>query len=44
MIVDLHNHTRLCNHAQGTMEEYIQVAIDSNVDVFGFSDHGTYEF
>ena len=44
MIVDLHNHTRLCNHAQGTMEEYIQAAIDSNIDVFGFSDHAPMNF
>ncbi|WP_044417357.1 histidinol-phosphatase HisJ [Halarcobacter anaerophilus] len=39
MRVDLHNHTTLCNHATGTMQEYIQRAIELNIDVFGFSDH-----
>lgn len=37
--VDLHNHTTLCNHATGTMEEYIQRAIELGIDVFGFSEH-----
>jgi histidinol-phosphatase (PHP family) len=37
--VDLHNHTTLCNHAEGSMEEYIQRAIELNIDVFGFSEH-----
>lgn len=39
MRVDLHNHTTLCNHATGSMEEYIQKAIALNIDVFGFSEH-----
>ena len=39
MRVDLHNHTVLCNHAEGTMEEYIQKAIDLGIDVYGFSEH-----
>jgi histidinol-phosphatase (PHP family) len=39
MRVDLHNHTTLCNHAEGTMEEYIQKAIDIGVDIYGFSEH-----
>ncbi len=39
MRVDLHNHTTLCNHATGTMEEYIQKAIELGIDVFGFSEH-----
>jgi histidinol-phosphatase (PHP family) len=37
--IDLHNHTVLCNHATGTMEEYIQRAIELDIDVFGFSEH-----
>ena len=28
MKLDLHNHTNLCNHAEGTVEEYIQRAIE----------------
>lgn len=39
MRVDLHNHTYLCNHANGTMEEYVLQAIKENIDVFGFSEH-----
>lgn len=39
MRVDLHNHTYLCKHALGTMEDYVQKAIDEKIDVFGFSDH-----
>lgn len=39
MKVDLHNHTYLCKHATGIMEDYVQKAIDENIDVFGFSDH-----
>ncbi len=44
MIVDLHNHTPLCNHAQGTMDEYINAAIKKNIQIFGFSDHAPMDF
>ncbi len=44
MIVDLHNHTPLCNHAQGEMHEYIQKAIESGTKYFGFSDHAPMDF
>jgi histidinol-phosphatase (PHP family) len=44
MLVDLHNHTPLCNHAEGNLEEYILVAIQSNTKVFGFSDHAPMDF
>ena len=39
MRVDLHNHTTLCNHAEGTMDEYIKKAIELDIDVYGFSEH-----
>lgn len=39
MIVDLHNHTTLCNHATGTVAEYIEAAIACKTEYFGFSDH-----
>lgn len=39
MRIDLHNHTTLCNHASGTMEEYIQKAIELGIAVYGFSEH-----
>ncbi len=44
MITDLHNHTPLCNHAEGTMDEYIQKAIKENTAYFGFSDHAPMNF
>ncbi|WP_373071537.1 histidinol-phosphatase [Sulfurimonas sp.] len=44
MIVDLHNHTSLCNHAEGTIEEYIEKAIDNKTKYFGFSDHAPMDF
>ena len=44
MRVDLHNHTALCNHADGTIDEFIQKAIQQKIDIFGFSDHSPMEF
>ncbi len=42
--VDIHNHTTLCNHASGSMEEYILKAIEKEIDVYGFSDHAPMDF
>jgi histidinol-phosphatase (PHP family) len=39
MRIDLHNHTYLCNHAEGEMEEYVKRAIELGIDSFGFSEH-----
>ena len=44
MRIDLHSHTKRCNHAQGEMEEYVQKAIQENIEIFGFSDHAPMEF
>lgn len=44
MIIDLHNHTVLCNHAQGTIDEYILQAIKSGTKIFGFSEHAPMDF
>ena len=44
MIVDLHNHTPLCNHAEGTIDEYINAAIAKGTKIFGFSDHAPMDF
>ena len=38
-MIDLHNHTILCNHAQGSIDEYIQKAIQKGIKIYGFSDH-----
>ncbi|AXH11385.1 histidinol-phosphate phosphatase [Halarcobacter bivalviorum] len=42
--VDLHNHTTLCNHANGTTEEYVKRAIEVGIDTFGFADHAPMNF
>jgi histidinol-phosphatase (PHP family) len=44
MVVDIHNHTPLCNHAKGEVEEYIEKAIASGTKYFGFSDHAPMDF
>ena len=44
MIVDLHNHTTLCNHAEGSIEKYIEKAIQMGVKAFGYSDHAPMDF
>lgn len=44
MIVDLHNHTKLCNHADGEIYEYIEEAIKHGTKYFGFSDHAPMNF
>lgn len=44
MRVDLHNHTIRCNHATGSIEEYIERAIELGVDIYGFSEHAPMEF
>ena len=40
----MHNHTVLCNHASGTVEDYIIRASELNIDVFGFSEHAPMNF
>ena len=34
-----HTHTKLCGHADGEIEEYIQKAIEGGYSTLGFSDH-----
>lgn len=38
-MIDYHIHTKLCGHASGEMEEYVQCAISAGVNEMGFSDH-----
>jgi len=44
MSVDLHNHTILCNHATGSIEEYVLKAIKEQIKYFGFADHAPMKF
>ncbi|MEY4504610.1 MAG: hypothetical protein RL154_906 [Pseudomonadota bacterium] len=43
-LVDLHNHTIRCNHAEGTMIEYATKAHLQGVKYYGFSDHAPMEY
>jgi len=38
-MVNYHNHTILCGHAIGEMDEYIKKAVEYGLKEFGFSDH-----
>jgi len=42
--IDLHNHTTRCNHAEGTVEAYVQRAIELGIDIYGFSEHAPMDF
>ena len=42
--IDLHNHTTRCNHAEGSIDDYIRKAIEEKIDIFGFSDHAPMDF
>ncbi len=42
--VDLHNHTTRCNHATGTVDEYVERAIELGIDIYGFSEHAPMDF
>ena len=44
MTIDLHNHTPLCNHSTGSIDEFIQEAIKKGIGIFGFSDHAPMDF
>jgi histidinol-phosphatase (PHP family) len=38
-LVDYHVHTARCGHATGTMERYVEHAIEAGLTELGFSDH-----
>jgi len=44
MLLSMHNHTTLCNHATGSMQEYVEEAIAQNISYFAFSDHAPMSF
>lgn len=39
MDYSFHNHTYLCHHATGTIEEYVVNAINNSIKYMGFSEH-----
>ena len=44
MIANYHTHTPRCGHAVGSEREYIERAIESGIEILGFSDHAPYRF
>ena len=44
MYANYHTHTWRCRHAIGTERQYIEQAIQSGMQVLGFSDHTPYPF
>ncbi len=38
-LADYHIHTTFCNHANGTMKQYVKYAISAGLSEMGFSDH-----
>lgn len=44
MDYNYHTHTYLCRHAFGTVEEYVQRAIENGIKYMGFSEHAPLRF
>lgn len=44
MLIDLHNHTPLCNHATGTPRALASRAYELGCKYFGFADHAFMDF
>jgi histidinol-phosphatase (PHP family) len=40
---DWHTHNLLCSHAIGSIEDYVNKAIEKGLDLIGISDHFSYE-
>ncbi len=38
-IANYHTHHRFCNHAEGSVEDYVKTALNANLKHLGFSDH-----
>lgn len=38
-MTDYHIHTKLCGHAEGEMESYVEQSISKGLKEIGFSDH-----
>ena len=42
MLTNYHTHTFRCQHANGTVEDYVREAIAKGFDILGMSDHVPY--
>jgi len=38
-MIDYHNHTKLCKHAEGEVSDFIEKAIELGINEFAFTDH-----
>lgn len=41
-VFDLHTHHDRCNHAEGKIADYIESAINQEIDIIGISDHSPF--
>jgi histidinol-phosphatase (PHP family) len=41
-LADYHIHTSFCNHANGTMKQYVKHAISAGLNEMGFADHNPF--
>lgn len=41
---DWHTHNLLCRHAIGTLEDYVKMSIELDLDIIGLSDHFPFEY
>lgn len=39
---DFHTHHERCGHAEGTVRDYVEAAIENGLDMIGISDHSPY--
>ena len=39
MPADYHSHTPICQHAEGTPEQYVEAALKAGISEYGISDH-----
>ncbi len=44
VLEDYHTHNQMCNHAVGSIEDYIKKAIEKKLNLIGISDHFPYEY
>lgn len=41
---NFHTHTKRCNHAMGSDEQYVKTAIKNGYEILGFSDHSCWNY
>lgn len=41
-MIDLHTHHERCGHATGSLQDYVEQAIENGITILGFSDHAPF--